>query len=213
MFEQFEHVIVGYGSLLSHDSRLRHSDIDCCSVPVSVSGFKRAWVTRSTGEQQTYVGAQVCSQSQLNGVLLPIEEISAELKVRERDYRFIEVEMSQLDLHLMHHVQQFEATLKNKKIWLCETLYKDTADNCHPVYQSYIDTCLIGCIETGVAHFAREFIDTTHFWEACWVDDRESPRYPRHARISEKQKNEIDVILEQSGILKHRKTLGESKND
>lgn len=206
MFEHHEHVIVGYGSLLSHDSRFRHSEIDCLPVPVSVKGYKRAWVTRSTGEKQTYVGAKACSQSQLNGVLLPIEEISPDLKVREQDYRFVAVEMTQIDMHISHHEENFAATLEGKQIWLCETLYQEHADSDHPVYQSYIDTCLIGCLETGLVSFAHEFIESTHLWEACWVNDREAPKYPRHAKISQSQQTEIDDILGQAGILHHRKS-------
>ena len=51
------HIVLGYGSLLSRDSRERYSQINTLGIPVMVSGFERAWVTRSIQEQQTYVGA------------------------------------------------------------------------------------------------------------------------------------------------------------
>ncbi|MEC8490670.1 MAG: gamma-glutamylcyclotransferase, partial [Pseudomonadota bacterium] len=41
-----KHMVLGYGSLLSKDSRERYSNIFTPGIPVTVSGFERAWVTR-----------------------------------------------------------------------------------------------------------------------------------------------------------------------
>ena len=96
---------------------------------------------------------KACEKSQLNGVLLPIEEISPELQVREQDYRFIPVMLEQIDMHFEHHQDRYTKQLSKKRIWLCESLAHQQADARHPVYQSYIDTCLVGCIETGSSGF------------------------------------------------------------
>ena len=205
MFDKHKHIIIGYGSLLSHDSRLRHSDINAESVPVSIEGYQRAWITRSSGEKQTYVGAKASAQSVLNGVLLPIEEISPELQVREQDYRFVAVELTQVSLHFDHHHLEHMEVLSEKSIWLCESLGHQQADQHHPVYQSYIDTCIQGCLETGARGFAEEFVRSTHFWEDYWVNDRSSPRYPRYARLTKQQQDRIDEVLHRCGVLHLRK--------
>lgn len=52
-----KHFMVGYGSLLSADSRQRFSNITSNPVPLTLNGWRRAWDTRSFDEKQTYVGA------------------------------------------------------------------------------------------------------------------------------------------------------------
>ena len=79
------------------------------------------------------------------------------------------------------------------------------ADQHHPVYQSYIDTCLIGCMETKAENFAIEFIQSTHFWQDYWVNDRQLPQYPRHARLTAAQQRSVDTLLQSCGILQYRR--------
>ncbi len=64
-----------------------------------------------------------------------------------------------------------------------------------PILQSYLDTCLIGCIEIDKKlgnkqyEYTIEFLHTTHEWNAMyhWENDRIFPRRPYenvpHARI------------------------------
>ncbi len=85
-----KHMVLGYGSLLSKNSRERYSNIFTQGLPVTVFGFERAWVTRSLHEKQTYVGAVVNAHSKLNAQLIPTQ-INPALQEREKDYRFVEV--------------------------------------------------------------------------------------------------------------------------
>ncbi|WP_412724774.1 hypothetical protein [Alteromonas sp. D210916BOD_24] len=48
-----KHIVLGYGSLMRKDSRERYSQIYTQGLPVTVSGYERAWVTRSLDERQT----------------------------------------------------------------------------------------------------------------------------------------------------------------
>ena len=93
-----KHMVLGYGSLLSKDSRERYSNIFTPGIPVTVSGFERAWVTRSLHEKQTYVGAVANAQSKLNAQLIPTQ-INPALQEREKDYRFVEVSAKALNFH------------------------------------------------------------------------------------------------------------------
>ena len=82
-----QHYVLGYGSLMSHDSRLRHSDIDDDGLAVTVSGWQRAWNMSCSIEWFTCVGAVIPEdQGQtINGVLVPVAEISDKLKKREQN--------------------------------------------------------------------------------------------------------------------------------
>ena len=180
-----KHMVLGYGSLLSKDSRERYSNIFIRGIPVTVSGFERAWVTRSVEEKQTYVGAVANATSKLNAQLVPTK-INPALQEREKDYRFVEVSPQNLNFHLHHpdNATWLEDTLSQFSFWICETLACEPASEAYPVHQTYIDTCLAGCLELGGEAAARRFIASTTGWQHHRVNDREAPRYPRAAVVN-----------------------------
>ena len=65
-------VLLAYGSLLNKNSREEHSNIRADGIPLLVNGWERGWITRSTSEKQTYVGAIQNSEKSLNALALPI---------------------------------------------------------------------------------------------------------------------------------------------
>lgn len=196
--------LFAYGSLLSDDSRKRYSDIHETPLPATVNGWQRAWITRSTPEQQTYVGATACLSASINGVILPIDEIDPDLQVRERDYEFVQVPLCAINW-LDETRKLTEAHLA--RIWICQSKDKVFANHHHPVYQSYLDTCLVGCLEAGDLDFARAFIAGTQGLAHCWVNDRHAPRYPRAAQVASRLHGQIDGLLNEFGLLTHRKDL------
>merc|ERR1712187_978804 len=46
-----------------------------------------------------------------------------------------------------------------------------------PMLQSYIDVCILGCLEYS-EEFAIEFINTTSGWDGPWLNDRKLARRP-----------------------------------
>lgn len=197
--------VVGYGSLLSEQSRKQFSDLDCEAIPITLRGWQRAWHTRSSHEKQTYVGAQQDNEALLNGVLLEIGEISPGLKKREQDYQFVEVDLCKIEFHLPYDQQEnMTCKFKDNKIWICQTLQSTPAEREFPIYQSYLDTCLIGCLETKVDGFIHEFIRNTGLWHRHWINDRANPQYPRAASISECFITLIDNVLGEVNILGYR---------
>ena len=191
-----KHMVLGYGSLLSKCSRERYSNIFTEGVPVTVAGFERAWVTRSLQEQQTYVGAVANAHSKLNAQLIPTQ-INPALQEREKDYRFVEVSPQDLDFHL-HNQSEYvppSELLSQFTFWICETLACEPASEAYPVHQTYIDTCLAGCLEHGGQEEAKRFIAQTSLWEHPRVNDRVAPQYPRAALVDSKQIEHIDTLL------------------
>eukprot|EP00957_Ditylum_brightwellii_P085988 6541678-Ditylum_brightwellii.AAC.1 len=80
-----------------------------------------------------------------------------------------------------------EITLKNSqlptpnsKVWIYvpqQSSYA-TADEDHPILQSYVDTVLRGCLSWGGETMAREFVQTTTSWSPYFLNDTPSSRRP-----------------------------------
>nr|WP_297348285.1 hypothetical protein [uncultured Glaciecola sp.] len=176
------HIVVGYGSLLSKQSRDKHSNIKSLPLPVIVNGWERAWVTKSDDEKQTYVGAYQNSSSSFNGHAF-YTNIDEKLLQREQDYRFSKLMLDKLDFGVAINLSMLEV-LSQHTIYVCETLQKELPSKEFPVNASYIDTCLKGCLEVGGVDEARRFIKTTKHWpEVFKLNDRLKPKYPRAATI------------------------------
>ena len=191
-----KHMVLGYGSLLSKDSRERYSNIFTKGIPVTVSGFERAWVTRSIQEKQTYVGAVANAHSKLNAQLIPTL-INPALQEREKDYRFVEVSPSALDFHLYEPDESslIDDVLSQFTFWICETLACEPASEEFPVHQTYIDTCMAGCLEHGGVTEVERFVTHTSLWQHPRVNDRTEPKYPRAANVNNEAIKHIDKIL------------------
>ena len=200
-WQSAQHFVLGYGSLLSASSRALHSDNVHPALAVTVHGFKREWITRAFHEAQTYVGATPSDQAILNAHCVPFW-LNPKLQARERDYRFVQVSMAQIEVldcpnaQLSHHIESSDVTL-----WICESLDVYPAHVSHPIYQSYIDTCLSGCISHFQEHdqdyaelHARHFVRYTNGWQHV-VNDRSKPKYPRGAEIDPATLALIDTIL------------------
>jgi hypothetical protein len=205
-----KHYLVGYGSLLSHDSRSRYSNIFCPNMPIVAHGWRREWLARGLEDLQTCLGVSHDATAQLNGVLLPIEQISSELRNREQDYQFIEVDSSSIETAqesplVQAELNKIRANPDNHKIWICANLHKKPANIHYPIYQTYLDTCLVGCFDMGIDNFASEFVQNTHFWEHSWINDRSNSRYVRAAQVNQQQQQQIDQLLESLQVLKYRK--------
>jgi hypothetical protein len=189
------HIVLGYGSLLNRDSRHRHSGIAHECIEAIVLGFQRGWVTRAYHEQQTYLGVWPDPAAKINVQLVPTS-INPELRQRERDYRFVPVAPEQLEFSLSEqHQQRLLEWLADKSIWICETLEILPANPDYPVSQTYIDTCLAGCLQQGGEGSAHTFIATTDYWQHPRLNDRNAPIYPRYGNISRAERELIDTLL------------------
>lgn len=187
--------IVGYGSLLSHDSRYRFSNLNIQPVYVTLEGWQRAWSVRCLVEKQTYVGVTPNENALVNAAIIPTETITPELIEREKNYTFIKIDKSQLQVEKNKHVDP------NGHFWLCQPNEEQSAHRDYPVHQTYVDTCILGCLESGDDSFAIDFVKHTMGWEHCWINDRHSPKYPRAAAASSAEQVKVDQILADAGVL------------
>lgn len=205
-----QHYLVGYGSLLSHDSRSRYSNIFCDNMPIRAHGWQREWLARGMEDLQTCLGVSRVESAHLNGVLLPIEQITPELRSREQDYEFIEIDPATIvpakkSAALENELSKIRANPEKCKIWICANIHKKQASTDYPIYQTYLDTCLVGCFDMGIDNFATDFIRHTYFWQNGWVNDRCRSGYPRAAKVTKQQQLKIDQLLKQMQLLKYRR--------
>jgi len=188
-------LVLGYGSLMSSDSRRRFSNIEHQGLLVQVAGYTRAWITRSLEEQQTYVGALPDAQGCLNAQLIATD-IDPALSDREKDYQFEQVPVTQISTHLpTQSAQALQNFLGEKRVYICRSLASYPAEANYPIHRSYVDTCMAGCLEAGGEEAAKTFVEQTGHWNQHLIDDRHEPQYPRAAKVSPAHRDIIDTIL------------------
>ncbi len=193
--------MVGYGSLLSAYSRTTYSGIESDVLPVIAHGWKRGWTVRYGDEQATYAGVRPVAHALLHAALVPTE-INDALRHRERGYVF-----TQIDPASVRPDTGDDIALPEGRYWIVVNREQVAADADHPIPQTYVDTCLIGCLETGGEARARAFIRATELWDAPWVDDRQgqTPLYPRLTPPTPEQREQIDALLAAEGVLRYRR--------
>ncbi|WP_018982865.1 hypothetical protein [Salinimonas chungwhensis] len=191
----YPHLVLGYGSLMNADSRQRFSAIEHQGVMVTVNNFYRAWVTRSWQERQTYVGALPENGASLNAQLIPTP-LSPALAEREKDYTFTDVPADTISTDFDDDAHDYLISrLADKQLWICQTFDVHVADPQFPVSQTYIDTCLAGCLSHGGLAQAEAFIRLTRHWPTDIRADRSEPFYPRPGRLSKEELRQIDTLL------------------
>ncbi|XOV79827.1 MAG: gamma-glutamylcyclotransferase family protein [Aestuariibacter sp.] len=206
-----QHYIFGYGSLMSHDSRWRFSDINAEGVAATLTGWQRAWNMACSIENFTCVGVLPDSDSRpdraiINGKLFPVPEISENLQQREQNYQFVQIDSEQLALWDEQHRFPWGEDDNERCVWICRLRNPGQSSQVFPIYQTYVDTCIVGCLEDIGEQFARQFIRSTCNWQGYWVNDRNQPQYPRAAKVGLEHQQHIDDLLADEGVLQFRLT-------
>ena len=203
-----QHYVCGYGSLMSHDSRYRYSGIDTQAIPVQVTGWQRAWNMASPGEKLTCVGATPKVNASLNALLVAVDEINDKLRKREANYHFIELSFEAIEFHSTTPGASLDVYPGNDicdaRIWICQVANPQSSTLSHPIYQSYVDTCLSGCLEHADEKFAVNFVKQTLGCDGIWLNDREAGKYPRAPNINVAMQKRIDDLLQAQDVLRHR---------
>jgi len=190
--------IFGYGSLQNKNSiRNTITHIDEETFAVRVKNIKRGWylpINKNNLISKPWTTLACIEENgyYVNGILIKITpEHLRLLDERETDYVRKIIPHGQIksicdkELSSDSIVYYYGIEIESKQIPTLIT----------PILQSYLDTCLIGCIEIDKKlgnkqyEYTIEFLHTTHEWNAMyhWENDRIFPRRPYenvpHARI------------------------------
>lgn len=179
--------LFAYGSLIFSESRDLSFKTNT-AIPAWAYGYKRGWSSGNNNEISG-LGVVACESEVINGVLLQLS--SSELLCaddRELSFGYERKMITNNSLRLASG-----ALGNNDKIWIYTTKLLSIPNSHCPLFQSYLDVVLAGCLDIS-NEFAIEFIQTTKFWGGIWIDDRKSPKYIR-AFNPEKYQEMIDYLL------------------
>jgi hypothetical protein len=180
--------IFGYGSLINSYSRAV-TGMSGDGIPVRVKGVKRSWVAVSKKYPMAAVGIEPDPDSYCNGVVFSIDEKElSKFDLRERGYRRVILPKSQIEFLTSDH-------LIDEDVWIYFVNRLNDPCKNHPIAQSYVDVIIEGCMEIS-KEFTEEFFQLTFGWKYTWVDDRQEPRYPRHA-LNTISIQTIDQLIQQ----------------
>ncbi|MCV2401981.1 gamma-glutamylcyclotransferase [Marinomonas sp. C2222] len=171
MSTQSRHFILGYGSLISSESRAKTGETGQV-WPVKLHGFERHWALISECYGMSSVAVVKAPEKSCNGVLIevPYEQLPL-FDEREKGYHRGEVRSDQL-------AKYQDTPLPEGTYWVYYTDKVVSPNANNPIVLSYLDVILSGCLEHGET-FAQDFLDLTQGWHQTTLNDRQSPRYPR----------------------------------
>ena len=194
-----ENYVFGFGSLINTKSRTASDPQAVDAVPVRILpevGYARAWNFQSGTAAITALGLEKTGAGNsrpINGIVSPVFASFEELDEREAGY--VRVAVPQAQLQTTRWVQ----VPKGGKVWVYvpkldghepgEGLHMSSYS--HPILQTYVDVCLLGCLEQSV-EAAVEFITSTAGWDGPWLNDREIARRPW---LKQKEYKKIDQLL------------------
>ncbi|MBL60561.1 MAG: gamma-glutamylcyclotransferase [Candidatus Pelagibacter sp.] len=187
--------VIGYGSLMEKESRIRTNKKAKKVKPLIIKNFKREWGQRSEFYKITFLTLSEHAGSQLNAVYYPlsIKEIK-KLDQREKGYCRVLVKKKNISFY------ERRSNLTGKNFWVYSASKNNVKypDNKHPIVQSYVDIFLNGCFQIQdkfkIKEYAKTCITTTKGWSKNWINDRLYARRPFKTPNSYR----IDKLLKQN---------------
>ena len=165
------HYILGYGSLISSQSRAKTGETGRV-WPVKLHGYERSWAVMSKALGMSSVAVLKVEHKACNGVLIEVAEDQFPL-FDEREQGYQRSQIAQHQLQPYHDEPLPEGTY-----WVYHAEEVVAPCPVYPIVLSYVDVILAGCLEHG-EHFARDFVELTQGWQSPSVNDRPTPIYPR----------------------------------
>ena len=171
--------IIGYGSLMDKESRIRTNKSAFVVKPILIKGFERTWGLHGGMYKITFLTIIKKENSAVNAVYYPvsIKDLNKTDR-RERGYCRVKVEGKDLSFYGK------KIKTKNKNFWVYAAnpgkIKKPSSS--HPIVQSYVDLFIGGCFQIKerfkITEFPKQCVETTTEWSKYWVNDRVHARRP-----------------------------------
>ena len=193
--------IIGYGSLMDKESRIRTNKSAFVVKPILIKGFERTWGLHGGMYKITFLTIIKKENSAVNAVYYPvsIKDLNKTDR-RERGYCRVKVEGKDLSFYGK------KIKTKNKNFWVYAAnpgkIKKPSSS--HPIVQSYVDLFIGGCFQIKerfkITEFPKQCVETTTEWSKYWVNDRVHARrpflVPNFYKIDNLLSNFFDYYLE-----------------
>jgi len=169
--------IVGYGSLMLESSKRDTYHSVGENVPILLTGYQRGWFARGLyqGHATTFLGASYKAHHNMNAVMFQVTpKIIAAFDTRERNYCRSLVRAS--NIKWLSDAKD----LTQAQVWIYmpsdSSRLKPSSEN--PIYQTYVDKFLQGCLEMEqkfhLKDFSRNCIIKTTDWPKKIKNDRKT---------------------------------------
>ncbi|MEM7718840.1 MAG: gamma-glutamylcyclotransferase family protein [Pseudomonadota bacterium] len=177
--------VFGYGSLVNpgtHD----YGDVQAARL----TGWRRVW-RHVEGRSVAFLTITRDAETEIAGALAQVPgQDWAALDQRERSY------LRETAIGVTHDSDAEDIRFYHAP----EDLHRPFSGH-HPILLSYLDAVVQGYLKLGGEDAVRNFFDTTSGWEAPILDDRATPRYPRHQTLLDVERQLVDASLAQRGAI------------
>ena len=175
----------GYGSLVNKGT---HGFAE--AHPARLKGWRRMW-RKTDLREAAYLTVVPDANSEIDGLIAEVPHGDwAALDERERAYARVDA---------AHQITHPLAVVPKIVVYAIEDGQHGPPDHQSPVLLSYIDVVVQGYLQIFGEDGVARFFGTTGGWEAPIIDDRASPVYPRHQRLSPKEQALVDDMLDSVG--------------
>jgi muconolactone delta-isomerase len=173
----------GYGSLVN-----RGTHVYAPTQKLHVHGWRRLW-RQVSDHPAALLSVVPDAHSAIDGLLAPVPNNDwAALDIREQGYHRLPLQPSALP--------QAQRTA-NIAIYSVPASRADAAPQTHPILLSYLDVVLKGYLHEFGQPGVDAFLNSTDGWDRPVLDDRATPRYPRHQRLDDRERAVVDAVLDQ----------------
>ncbi len=171
----------GYGSLVNlatHDFPDPH--------PARLRGWRRVWCHTDL-RPVAFLTAVPARGSEIDGMIahVPRNDWSA---LDQREWAYERIPATQAVIQPLSRDVEIAVYAVPKR-------QQNHPSRRHPILLSYVDVVVQGYLRAFGKTGVRQFFDTTDGWDAPILNDRASPRYPRHQQLRPEETALVDDHL------------------
>lgn len=195
-----KYYIVGYGSLISNESRSKTQESGD-EFPIKIKGFKRSWniqVDNSRIGKTTFLGINKNKNYWFNGSLVEIKKNSlVEFDKREKSYVRHLLNKEEIEFYDKNMNDKFDFDNSKIYVYLNKKEFEGFPTGEYLISQAYIDICIIGGLNFS-EQFVNDFIKTTYHWSQHIRYNRKEQS--KHIHYSKEQLAKVDLILKENNL-------------
>jgi hypothetical protein len=161
------------------------------AVPAQLTGWRRIW--RHTDLRPVaYLTVVPDPEAEIDGLIAPVPDADwPALDAREAAY--IRAPAAHQVRHPLPHRPEIA-------VYTIPDGLHAPPSHAHPILLSYLDVVVQGYFREFGTVGVQRFFDTTDGWDAPLLDDRSTPRYPRHQSLTAQEQDQTDQHLDRLGV-------------